>query len=328
MLRLCGWSLAKMSGRAARRGHKSLKAQLLSLKSLNAEAEQELNKRRRLRFQRKKNVEQPSASPFYESSSSSGGTRHRGEAEAAEIALLPRNNDLETAIALSLYSERDARAELEFTRQLVNSTLLSLASPVGPWDPYDVKPQVFALDNYLALPVFTSIEYLRLFCDRFGFTVRDPSGVLWAAGQEDRYKEKAPLLLPEGVLDTMSPTATEERATEAPQGVTPEALFEDLSEDVAEAAPIETVPPQKKLKKKGRKRKGSLLKKKKKKKMADHPKTEIPLFTAEEEAQRERVRSHFREKIAATNPFHLTRATPIPVFGPFLRSFLVGTLPM
>ncbi|KAG8342860.1 hypothetical protein TRVL_06310 [Trypanosoma vivax] len=104
--------------------------------------------------------------------------------------LLPRNDLLESAIALTISENRDARTELEFVRHFIAGNFLSLASPVGPWDPYDTKPQIFALDKYIALPVFTSLDYLRLFCKRFKFTVRDPSGMLWADGPGDAAREE------------------------------------------------------------------------------------------------------------------------------------------
>jgi len=62
--------------------------------------------------------------------------------------------------------------------------VFSLGSPVTPtWDPLDVKPQVFALDSWLGLPVFSSLHHLQLFCNRFSIPVRDPSGVVWATGR-------------------------------------------------------------------------------------------------------------------------------------------------
>ena len=69
-----------------------------------------------------------------------------------------------------------------------SSTTSTVLTP-APWDPYDVKPQVFALNTYIALPVFTSLPYLRHFCNTFGFSVRDPSGTLWADGGESRTTE-------------------------------------------------------------------------------------------------------------------------------------------
>lgn len=112
-----------------------------------------------------------------------GGDLHAAFEESYRklSTLLPSNDALDSAAAWTLSEHRDPRTELEFTRHLLHSVLLSLASPIDEvWDPYDVKPQVFALDSFLALPVFTNVKYLRLFCSRFGITVRDPSGVLWA----------------------------------------------------------------------------------------------------------------------------------------------------
>ncbi|KAG5473486.1 hypothetical protein LSCM4_03555 [Leishmania orientalis] len=158
----------------------SLRRRLQHLRQTNRAAEEQLRERRRLH--RLLREEQRCAGA---TSGSSGGAS-APQAAAAELRarqLLPRNNALEAAIALCISENRDARTDLELVRRLVNSTLLSLASPVDQrWDPYDVKPQVFALDNYIALPVFTSLDYLRLFCQRFGFTVRDPSGALWVSG--------------------------------------------------------------------------------------------------------------------------------------------------
>lgn len=182
---------------------RSLRHQLTNLKAANAVAAAQLAERRRLvallqrhRWQQQQQqqpehqhggAESPGGDGSGPSASASGFAEAALEAARAlhrdAVKLLPRNEALESAIAFALRENRDARTELEFIRQLLGSTLLSLASPVGPWDPYDVKPQVFALDQYLALPVFTSLEHLALFCRRFGFTARDPSGVLWADGR-------------------------------------------------------------------------------------------------------------------------------------------------
>jgi hypothetical protein len=174
----------------------SLRRRLQRLRHTNRVAEDQLRERRRLH---KLLRDTKHNTHTYGSSSSD-------EATARAIHLLPRNDALEAAMALSISENRDARTELELVRQLINSTLLSLASPVDPkWDPYDVKPQVFALNTYIALPVFTSIHYLRLFCQRFGFVVRDPSGVLWAAGAASSTGDDSVRiagLLPDGVVQS------------------------------------------------------------------------------------------------------------------------------
>ncbi|AIO00058.1 hypothetical protein LPMP_291070 [Leishmania panamensis] len=157
-----------------------LRRRLRHLRQTNRAAEEQLRERRRLQHLLREEQHSTSAT-----SSSRGGGSATGAAAAQlrALQLLPRSDALEAAIALSISSNRDARTDLELVRCLVNSTLLSFASPVDRrWDPYDVKPQVFALDHYIALPVFTSLDYVRLFCQRFGFAVRDPSGVLWASG--------------------------------------------------------------------------------------------------------------------------------------------------
>ncbi|CAC9508093.1 conserved hypothetical protein [Leishmania infantum JPCM5] len=185
-------------------GFCSLRRRLRRLRQTNRAAMEQLQERRRLQHLLRE--EQRSASA---TSSSSGGASAPGVAAAQlrALELLPRNDALEAAIALCISENRDARTDLELVRHLVNSTLLSFASPVcRRWDPYDVKPQVFALDNYIALPVFTSLEYLRLFCQRFGFAVRDPSGVLWASGSSTTASAggQAPImgLLPDTLLQS------------------------------------------------------------------------------------------------------------------------------
>ncbi|CBZ23925.1 conserved hypothetical protein [Leishmania mexicana MHOM/GT/2001/U1103] len=181
----------------------SLRRRLQHLRQTNRAAVEQLQERRRLQHLLRE--EQRSAS----ATNSSGDASAPGVAAAQlrALELLPRNDALEAAIALCISENRDARTDLELVQRLVNSTLLSFASPVcRRWDPYDVKPQVFALDNYIALPVFTSLEYLRLFCQRFGFAVRDPSGVLWASGSSTTASAggEVPImgLLPETLLQS------------------------------------------------------------------------------------------------------------------------------
>lgn len=100
-------------------------------------------------------------------------------------SLLPKNEELEAAAAYLIVTRQDPRASLEFIRRLVKSTVLSLAAPVGPWDPYDVKPQVFAFGRGVGLPIFSSLPYLRTFCARHRLTVKDPFGRAWAGPVDD-----------------------------------------------------------------------------------------------------------------------------------------------
>ncbi|CCW59623.1 unnamed protein product [Phytomonas sp. EM1] len=186
MLRTILFRRGASLGSSKSRPLRSLNRQLLDLKRVNHHAEARLRERRRLlelcsQQHHQKSNRRPRSSS---AAPDPDGDAARAERQLYEEAThaLPRNTELESAIAFTLTENRDARAELELIRRFIGGVLLSLASPVGPWDPYDVKPQVFALDRYLALPVFTSIEYLRIFCQRFGFTTRDPSGVLWASG--------------------------------------------------------------------------------------------------------------------------------------------------
>lgn len=250
-----------------------LRRQLRALKAANQAATAELQKRRQLAMllQRQRvessqrmNTEKPSGPSSRSSGNHTNSTQQADEdlLHRRTIAYLPRNNELETAIAFTLKENRDARTELQFTRHLISSTLLSIASPVGCWDPYDVKPQVFALDNYLALPVFTSVEYLQLFCERFGITVRDPSGVLWADGGNRRGDVRVPLLMPPSDLTESSwwakreavasaTTCAEETATQdgATGGVTqatsqsPAAAFATTAEELFGDMEADTVWP-------------------------------------------------------------------------------------
>jgi len=100
--------------------------------------------------------------------------------EDTYVLQLPNNKDLQTAITDAVACKRDARSSLRLLESLKESMLLSLASPVGVWDPLDIKPQVFRIGPYCALPVFTTIGTLQHFCDAHAFTVRDPGGQLWA----------------------------------------------------------------------------------------------------------------------------------------------------
>lgn len=100
------------------------------------------------------------------------------------VSHLPTNRGLEASIAL-LFSRgngsRDPRVFLDVTQRLLGCTVLSLAAnTTGKWDPFDIKPQVFALGKHMALPVFTSIRSLREFCWKHDFSVRGPDGAVWA----------------------------------------------------------------------------------------------------------------------------------------------------
>ncbi|KAG5490448.1 hypothetical protein JKF63_00568 [Porcisia hertigi] len=186
-------------------GLPSLRRRLRRLRQTNRAANELLQERRRIQ-----RLLREVQGDFCATSGSGGSGASAPGATTAHLRtleLLPRNDALEAAIALSISENRDARTELELVRRLVNSTLLSLASPVAKqWDPYDVKPQVFALDNYIALPVFTSFDYLRLFCERFGLPVRDPSGALWTSGSSRATSAggEVPLtcLLPDALLQS------------------------------------------------------------------------------------------------------------------------------
>jgi hypothetical protein len=93
----------------------------------------------------------------------------------------PGNPELERALADFHASNRDPRPRLDVVRSIYSSVVFSIASPVGAWDALDLKPQPFALGQYLALPVFSSLPYLQSFCHRFGHSVRGPNGALWGS---------------------------------------------------------------------------------------------------------------------------------------------------
>lgn len=175
------------------REEQRLRYQLLHLQNLRRKAQSVRAERRRLdSFLRKESEEKKERG-------SSKRAHHQQQLEQ----LLPSNPSLESAAALTLLNHRDPRSELEFTRQLLHSVVFSLGSPVTPtWDPLDVKPQVFALDSWLGLPVFSSLHHLQLFCNRFSIPVRDPSGVVWATGRvEDEPSASTPsaaVAAPEG----------------------------------------------------------------------------------------------------------------------------------
>lgn len=279
----------------------------------------------------------------YESDSSGGG-----------LPLLPRNPQLEAALSMSLAESHDARPALEFTRRLLQSVLLSLASPCrARWDPYDIQPQLFALDNYVALPVFTSVEYLQIFCEKFGFATRDPSGRLWADGTDasatERAGEREKLLLPRlvravggvgGAGAGEPPGSAQGNHTNNNEGERREAALEDadtlfdiMGETAATAAADANVVPSgekrvketaKKLKKKRKKKKGRRGKKKDKASAtAAFPpgggRTEDPGASASAADYTE-----FWERVSRVRPFHLRQATPLPTHGPFLHPFFIG----
>ncbi|CBH10218.1 hypothetical protein, conserved [Trypanosoma brucei gambiense DAL972] len=277
--------------------------------------------------------------------------------------MLPRNDLLESAIALTISENRDARTELEFMRHFMVGSLLSLASPVGIWDPYDVQPQVFALDKYIALPVFTSVDYLRLFCRRFRFTVRDPSGVLWADGPAEAAEEEqnggaaCTLPLPDVMAsewwarhvrrqssNTLS-GATEMCATRrgpllAAAGVPVAEEITAVNEhnhrtccmgadelfNYLESQPVETdgkAQNMGKRRKKGKKVCRVGMRGRK----GTLERRDVP---GGEEARGNRCRENeetiaaFWAKVRSTAPFQIKQATPLPTFGPLLHSFFVG----
>lgn len=162
--------------------------------------------------------------------------------EGFSLDYLPTNDKLDSVISLSIFNKKDARSMLAFTQHLLKSTLLSLASPVGPWDPYDVKPQIFALDTNIALPVFTHVKHLQTFCHKFSFAVRDPTGNLWSDG--------SPVL-----------TASTRNRKASPQGADPSS---------------------------------------------------------------EREKEQFWDALSSSHALNIKQATPLPMFGPFIRPFFVG----
>nr|CCC89869.1 conserved hypothetical protein [Trypanosoma congolense IL3000] len=277
------------------------------------------------------------------------------------LDILPRNTLLESAIALTISENRDARTELEFMRHFLTGTFLSLASPVGPWDPYDIKPQVFALDNYIALPVFTSLEYLRLFCRRFRFTTRDPSGVLWADGPSDAAREEQscddrdrlpfpdvttsewwPRHVQHYLQVTGSQTAAEhvdrqevqvrkdvdsncapDRKGESGYSMDAEDLFEPVESDLlGEYKQGQSV--------------GNSLKKRNRKRFRGHTRCKRrqmrekitsggeQTMAGDWSADEREAHAAFWAKVRNTKPFQIKQATPLPVFGPPLHPFFVG----
>ena len=171
--------------------------------------------------------------------------------EGFSLSHLPENDHLDSVIALNIFNKKDARSMLSFTQKFMESTLLSLASPVGPWDPYDMKPQIFALDTSIALPVFTHVKHMQTFCHKFQFCVRDPTGNLWA-----------------------------------------------------DSSPVLTS--------------GKESNKKRKKNSLKHPASkDVPSDQSQENKQ-------FWETVSSSHALQIKQATPLPMFGPFIRPFFVG----
>lgn len=153
--------------------------------------------------------------------------RHDGAYDPIEI--LPRNTQLESHLANLLLTRNDPRAKLEVIRELNDCHLLSVASPISKqWDPYDIKPQVFALNTYLALPVFTSLQYLRAFCAKFNFRVCDPSGIAWTNHEQSNA---------DPVIEAPQAQQREHR------GDVWKALQEVKSFDIKQATPLQTFGP-------------------------------------------------------------------------------------
>lgn len=212
------------------------------------------------------------------------------------LSFLPQNRSLEDAISMCVYHHQDPRSMLSFTKGLMDSTLISLASPVGPWDPYDIKPQVFALDTYLGIPVFTSLPHLAAFCRTFEFSVRDPSGNIWADaspgnGMEQQRISPPRVQLQNSVSNDPLPTAE------------PHDLFDMLSPDVC---------PQDETK---RKRKKSLRRKRRVKNTMGSPKDDI---------FERHLPLDFWERIESQPRLGIKKATPLPMFGPLLRPYFIG----
>lgn len=226
---------------------------------------------------------------------------------------LPKNDRLEKAMALSIFHNRDARSMLEYTKSLMNATLLSLAfCPSARWDPYDVKPQVFALDTYIGLPVFTSYEHLRHFCRKFEFTVRDPSGHLWVDPQE---RDDSVKLLPTFEGWSTHRTSNQSQASDDTHSadLSSESLFDMMTTE----APV---PASSADENKEKEKKSARLRKKAKLPSPDDDaddSIDLPFPPNISEAD-------FWEKVNAVKTFEIKKATPLAMFGPFTRPFFVG----
>lgn len=104
---------------------------------------------------------------------------------------------LESSLSMLVQSKNDARARLEVFRLLPISTLYCLITPLGPYDPLNVIPQLFSFerlntpegqreDKVIAVPVFTSLHCVETFGRRFDIPVKGPDGDLWVDGTQDR----------------------------------------------------------------------------------------------------------------------------------------------
>ncbi|RNF04057.1 hypothetical protein TraAM80_05334 [Trypanosoma rangeli] len=323
-----------------------LRLHLRRLRAVSKAAQQELYRRRR----RLRSAQQECSGSSTASSSPSACSGMRAE-------WLPKNDALESAIALAISENRDARTELEFTRHFLTGSYLSLASPVDNWDPYDTKPQVFAFDKYVALPVFTSLAYLRLFCRQFRFTVRDPSGVLWADGAAEAERtgmmdDTVPLpdvsksewwerhvqqRLRATALEPMRPPADEQeiRAVESTGGAAdtfwPQAV--DLF-GCMDAAPTEaTGTSQQKEQAPKRKQRATRVRRRREKifRSSGHIGNRRAWEGGGKTSQEgdaglgyDAIKAAFWDKVRSTAPFRIKQVTPLPVFGPLLRPFFVG----
>ncbi|RNF13131.1 uncharacterized protein Tco025E_06315 [Trypanosoma conorhini] len=325
---------------------RELRLHLRRLRAVSKTAQRELHRRRRRLRDAKQECSGFSTAP---SSSACAGVR---------AEWLPKNDALESAIALAISENRDARTELEFTRHFMTGSYLSLASPVGSWDPYDTKPQVFALDKYIALPVFTSLAYLRLFCRRFRFTVRDPSGVLWADGAAeaeaaDAAGDTVPLpdvsksewwerhvqrrLRATALEPPQPPVAEQEVHTVESAEAAADAswlqaddLFGCMDAAPAEgtvAAPQGAEMPKRELRtsrvgrRRGRKSGGRGPPGSRR--VREGGGREAP-GAGDAASGQDALKAAFWAKVRSTAPFRIKQVTPLPVFGPLLRPFFVG----
>lgn len=207
----------------------------------------------------------------------------------SSLDFLPQNESLEQAVALGVYHQQDARSMLSFTKELMGSTLISLASPVGPWDPYDIKPQVFALDTTLGIPVFSSLSHLVSFCQRFQFSVRDPTGRVWTDGLAS-------------AVNTL--LAQPSKSCDKSEEIDANHLFDLLDAENGHGESLDKVP--KKCKKASRKR------------------ARTPREDDARVVDAAPLPPDLWEKILAEPRVGISKATPLPMFGPLLRPYFVG----
>ena len=244
--------------------------------------------------------------------------------------MLPTNQMLESAMAHTLAHNKDGRTMLDFTRHFLHSNLLSLASPVGQWDPYDVKPQVFALDTFIALPVFTSVGYLQHFCSAFSFTVRDPSGNLWAcpsvpkiewpASRNESKSESTATEEPTTNSNSSASTAASS-STVQHEGDAAANLYSFLNdEEVVSGNPAENEKSDRR--KRDEKKKKPIKGGTKKRKATTS--TDDDKKRADKQADRNSDAEHFWGKVSRVPTFGIKKATPLPCFGPFIRPYFVG----